>query len=478
MKDMTATADFDDDATPADQLAEIVIPFRTPTGALYAEVMLDGHREIWPISGKMFPEMIQRIQRKETGRIFAKKELAKFIDALEAEAQFGDAVHDVHVRVARVADRIYVDLCDPSWRVIEIDSTGWRILGHAPVRFRRTSGMLALPEPVSGGDLNALWDFVRIEDIGERQLVIAHLLGTLASVQPYPVLYLLGGQGTAKSTSTKILRHLVDPHVAAVRSPPKSERDLFVAAQHGHLLTFDNISQINNAMSDALCRMATGGTFATRKNFSDSDEVLLAACNPVLCNGIVPAFTRPDLVDRTITVQLGKIPEGDRQLHEEIFRDFEAVRPALLGALFDALSIGLRRKNVIPRPALPRMADFAFWGIACEPGYAVEGAFFAAYRESILRTLDESLAEDPVAPRIRELLVHRNVWEGTATRLEEGLRGLHDLPVQQDWPKTAKLMSDHLRRIAPALQNVGVSLTFERRGHDRERVIKLRRDAM
>jgi hypothetical protein len=292
------------------------------------------------------------------------------------------------------------------------------------------------------------------------------------------VLYLLGGNGSAKSTSTKILRHLVDPHVAAVRSPPKSERDLFVAAQHGHLLAFDNISQINNAMSDALCRMATGGTFATRKNFSDSDEVLLAACNPIICNGIVPAFTRPDLVDRTMTVQLGKIPDADRQLHDEIMRDFEAVRPALFGALCDAQSIGLRRKNVIPRPALPRMADFAFWGIACEPGYAAEGAFFAAYRENILRTLDESLAEDPVAPRIRELLAHRNMWEGTATRLEESLRGLHDLPVPQDWPKTAKLMSDHLRRIAPALQNVGVSLTFERRGHDRERVIKLRSNAM
>ncbi|MDP2084370.1 MAG: hypothetical protein Q8K20_04175 [Gemmobacter sp.] len=319
---------------------------------------------------------------------------------------------------------------------------------------------------------------MRIEDPGERQLVVAHLLGTLARVEPYPVLYLLGGNGSAKSTSTKILRNLVDPHSAAVGSPPKSERDLFVAAQHGHLLAFDNISQINNGMSDALCRMATGGTFATRKNFSDADEVLLTACNPIICNGIVPAFTRPDLVDRTMTVQLGKIPDGDRQLHEEIIRDFEAVRPALLGALCDALSIGLRRKNSIPRPALPRMADFAFWGIACEPGYAAEGAFFSAYRENIMRTLDESLAEDPVALRIRELLAHRNVWEGTATRLEQSLRGLHDLLFTQDWPKTAKLMSDHLRRIAPALQNVGVSLAFERRGHDRERVIKLRRDAM
>ena len=477
MNQQCSTTDITDDDTSSDQLAELVTPFRTPSGALFAEVMQDGHREIWPIQSDSFARMIQRIQRNESGQILGKKDLAKFIDALEAEAQFGDAVEDVHLRVARVKDRIYLDLCDPTWRVIEIDSNGWRVLPHSPVRFRRTTGMLALPEPVSGGDLNTLWNFVQIADPGERLLVTAHLLGTLARVQPYPVLYLIGGNGTAKSTSTRILAHLVDPHISGVRSVPKSERDLFVAGQHRHLLPLDNVSQITNEMSDALCRISTGATFAARKNFSDGDEVFLSAANPIISNGIVYAFTRPDLVDRTITVQLGQIPDSDRLLEEDVMGNFEAVHPSLLGALCDALSIGLGRKGNIPRPALPRMADFAYWGIACEPAYATEeGAFLAAYYRNIRQTNEETIDEDPVAPRIRDLLARRTSWEGTATRLEETLRGLRDMPLPQNWPKTAKLMSDHLRRIGPALGRIGVSMTFERRGHDRERIIRVCRE--
>ena len=40
---------------------------------------------------------------------------------------------------------------------------------------------------------------------------------------------------------------------------------------------------------------------------------------------------------------------------------------SILGALLDAVSIGLRNAPNLRPPALPRMADFAKWAIACEP---------------------------------------------------------------------------------------------------------------
>ncbi|MFC3086696.1 hypothetical protein [Tabrizicola soli] len=480
MNHANAMPDIAEDEAPSDQLAEIAMPFRTPAGVLFAEVMQDGHSEIWPINGDKFAELIQRLQRKETGQIFPKKDLTRFIDTLKAEAQFGDVVEDVHLRVARAADRIYIDLCDPDWRVIEIDATGWRILEHSPIRFRRTAGMLPLPDPVPSGSLDALWDFLRIDDPGERLLVIAHLLGTLAGVQPFPLLYLFGSQGTAKTTATEILGSLVDPRVSGVRSMPKSERDLFLAAQHGHLLTFDNVSTITHSMSDALCRLATGATFATRKNYSDADEVYLSACNPIICNGIGHSFVRPDLADRTITVTLSKVPDDERQPHAAVMRAFEAARPSLLGALCAALSTGLGRQNSIAQSTpLPRMADFALWGIACEPAYAKEeGAFLSAYQRNIRQINEATIDEDPLAPRICEILARRDIWEGTATRLDETLRGTSSLPVPQDWPRSARLLSDHLRRIAPALSRIGISLRFDRRGHGRERIIRLCREEL
>lgn len=468
---------FSDETSMSDALAESAQPFRTPAGVPFVKVMHDGICEVWPNKSAALTHLLQILRRRETGKALSKKDLAAFLEVLQSEAQFGEAVEEVHLRVARVANRIYIDLCDTAWRVIEIDAEGWRILCHSPVNFRRATGMLPLPDPVPGGNLNTLWQFMHVEDPGQRLLVIAHVLATMAGIRPVPLLYLLGGEGTAKSTATEILRQLADPHVAGLRSMPKSERDLFVSAQHSHMLAYDNISQIGGAMSDALCRVATGGTFAARQLFSDSDEIFLKACNPVVCNGIVQAIVRPDLIDRTITVKLGSIPDTERLPHEEVLREFEAARPALLGALCNALSIGLRRAHGIARRPLPRMADFAKWAIACEPAYATDGAFLAAYQQNIQHSNVDAIDDDPLASRIRDLLARRSGWASTATRLDETLRGMNGGPIPQDWPRTAKLLSDHLRRIAPGLNRVGIAITFERTGHDRERIIKLSKAA-
>jgi hypothetical protein len=48
---------------------------------------------------------------------------------------------------------------------------------------------------------------------------------------------------------------LIDPNAAPVRTAPREERDLFIAAGNGHLLAFDNLSDIAAWASDALCRM-------------------------------------------------------------------------------------------------------------------------------------------------------------------------------------------------------------------------------
>ena len=34
-----------------------------------------------------------------------------------------------------------------TWRAVEIDATGWRIVSHPPVRFRRSAGMQPVPVP-------------------------------------------------------------------------------------------------------------------------------------------------------------------------------------------------------------------------------------------------------------------------------------------------------------------------------------------
>jgi len=69
-----------------------------------------------------------------------------------------------------------------------------------------------------------------------------------------------------------MIRLLVDPSTVLVRSAPKEERDLMVGAKNNWLLAFDNLSYIPESLSDAFCRLSTGGGQANRELYKDADE--------------------------------------------------------------------------------------------------------------------------------------------------------------------------------------------------------------
>ena len=108
--------------------------------------------------------------------------------------------------------------------------------------------------------------------------------------------------------------------------------------------------------------MATGGGFAARQLYTDQDEMLFDACRPVILNGIEDMVTRPDLADRQLFLTLEPIPEEKRRPEAELWSEFEAERPPILGALLDAVVEGLKRLPETRLPKLPRMADFAIMG--------------------------------------------------------------------------------------------------------------------
>jgi hypothetical protein len=122
--------------------------------------------------------------------------------------------------------------------------------------------MLLLPVLECGGSIDALRSFLNLLNQNDFVLVVAWLLAALRSGGPYPLLAVSGEQGSAKTVLSKLLRALVDPNAAPVRALPREERELMIAANNGHLLAFDNLSGLPAWLSDALCRLASGGSFA------------------------------------------------------------------------------------------------------------------------------------------------------------------------------------------------------------------------
>ena len=458
-------------------LADSAELFHTATGTAYADLAIDGHRETWPVRGPRFRAWLRRRYYEATGDALNAAALSAALNLLEARAQFDGPERTVHVRVAEHEGRIYLDLADQAWRAVDIGPDGWRVVGEPPVRFRRPAGLLPLPIPQRGGSLGELRSFLNLPGEDELVLVVAWLLATLRHRDPYPLLVISGEQGSAKTVLAKMLRALIDPNAAPVRTLPREERDLFIAANHGHVLAFDNVSALPAWLSDTLCRLASGGSFAVRRLYTDEDEVLFEAARPVILNGIEDVVTRPDLADRGLFVTLPSISEAQRRPEKDLWRELELARPRLLGALLEAASHGLRMLPGVRLDRLPRMADFALWAAACETALWPVGTFARAYERNRRTAIEDAIDADPVAACVRALMAERGSWTGSAADLlRDGGDAISNggSSSRAGWPSTPRALAGRLRRAQTFLRALGIDIAFAREGRAGNRVIRMR----
>ena len=125
--------------------------FHASDGTGYADLIIDGHRETWPLRGKRFGAWLRQQYYERTWDAPSPAALNAALNVLEAQAQFDGPRRNVSVRLAEQDGLIYLDLADEFWRCIQIGPNGWRIAEDPPVRFRRSAGMQPLPLPVRGG---------------------------------------------------------------------------------------------------------------------------------------------------------------------------------------------------------------------------------------------------------------------------------------------------------------------------------------
>jgi hypothetical protein len=441
----------------------------------YAAVIVDSHRTTIPLKGKAADLWLRRLYHGYSGGDApGGQAVADALNTLRGIAIFDGEEHPVYVRAAAHASDVYIDLGDPLWRAVRVDGRGWEIVNTPPIYFRRTRGMLPLPIPVQGGSLQALRSFLNISDSDDFNLMVTCLINWLFPTGPYAILVFTGEQGTGKSIIARIMRDLIDPNAASARSAPHDERDLVISANNSWLLSFDNVSTIPDWLSDALCRLATGGGYATRELYSDTDEIIMDAQRPMLLNGIENITTRGDLADRAIMISPPKIAPADRQAEDDLWANFQQARPAVFGALLDGLATALHNLPDVRLRQLPRMADFAKRGAAMAPavGWKVN-EFLDAYRRNRASASTTILESSLIAEYVLRLALP---WEGTASQLFAAISSMTDEKTHRlrAWPKAPNGLSGQLRRLAPALRTVGIEVVFDRAGEtSRRRLITI-----
>jgi putative DNA primase/helicase len=190
------------------------------------------------------------------------------------------------------------------------------------------------------------------------------------------------------------------PQVGFEPTTLHEERDLVIAAHNSWVVAYDNLSGIPQWLSDALCRLATGGGYSTRELYSDTDEVILDLTRPVMLNGIDHLTERPDLAERAIILYLPRIEEHARRDEAQLYRAYKRDSPQILGALFTAVSAALASLPTVALVRKPRLADFSLWATAAEEGLGFEsGAFIDAYLTIVLARCRRPWSPTPSARR-------------------------------------------------------------------------------
>ena len=123
-----------------------------------------------------------------------------------------------------------------------------------------------------------------------------------------------------------------------------------ISAINSWMLVFDNLSGMPHWLSDSFCRLSTGGGISNRELYTNGEEFILDAMRPVILNGIDSLPSAPDLADRSLIFNLPQIPDEDRRPEKRFWADFEKARPRILGALLDAVSMGLRNQSSVKLP--------------------------------------------------------------------------------------------------------------------------------
>jgi hypothetical protein len=450
----------------------------------YVSIELKGHNEILGIDSQRFKNWLYRFFYEKNGEINS-EQIENTIKILKSEAEFSGVRKRLELRVAKAetdAFTFFYDLTDSNWTAVKITPQGWTIENNLPIIFRRYNNQLPQVIPNSSQssfltmddkDDTILDKFIRllnVKDDDNKLLLKCYIISLFIPEIAKPILMLHGEQGSAKTTLQELIKMLVDPSIVKTLTFPRNINELVQQLSHNYIAYYDNISVIKEQISDALCRAVTGTGFSKRKLYTDDDDIIYNFIRCIGFNGINLAATKADLLDRGIIIQLERIPKNNRRKIEDIWNDFEILRPQLLAYIFDILVKVLQVKQngeIKISNGLNRMADFEEYAeiISKCMGYK-EGEFLRVYQDNIGVQIDEAIQSSSLSMALIELMDNNNegndILIDTASELLLKLNDIAETKLKIDfkkissWPKSPNQLSRKLNEAQTNLRERGI----------------------
>lgn len=457
-------------STQAETLMELcdkrsLKPFLNEANDPYAAVPVDDHTEVFAMDSRDFSLWLQHLYYQETKRPIRAESLSQVVSILSANAKFSNKKSiRLFNRVALHDGAFWYDLTNPAWQTVKVTADGWEVNGSPSILFNRYRHQNEQVLPQHNGDISKIFQYVNVKEF--RTLFLSWLVSCFVPEIPHPMPIIFGEKGAAKSTACVLLKRLIDPSALDTLTLNNDQRTLVVNLQQHYVLPFDNVSAINGDTSDMLCRAITGGSVQQRKLCTNAEDYIFTFMRCLMINGVSNVANRSDLLDRSLLLELERVPETERKELSEVYRAFEEDRASILGGIFDTLTTAMALFPTVKLDRLPRMADFAKWGYAVAEALGGHGEqFLREYAANYERQNTEAIESDPVATLTIDFMRGRGQWSGRVSAL---LVELEELAQRHGISKNAKSMptqpnalSRRLNGMRSNLKAVGITFVKE-----------------
>ena len=453
--------------------------FTNEIGETFARFNVKGVLQTHLVRGSVFKSYLTGLYYRSTEKAPSSEAIRQAVGVAGSIALFDGATRKTYLRCANMGESIVYDLADDAWQSIIINADGWEIT-DTPIGMIRAANTSLQVIPERGGNIDLLRPFLNTRSEVDFILVVVWLTYCIMCPDlPKPLICLHGSKGSGKSTFQRILRKIQDPAAAELSSMPKTKEAIALQADRNYCLAFDNLSNISDEQSDFLCIVATGGALPKRKLYTDNEEVILRFCKPITLSGINSVAERSDLLDRSLMIELARIPQTARRSERKLWADFEKVKPKILGALFDAIAISLKMPD-IDLPELERMADFTELGYKLAVALGFNGeTFMAALSSNTEKTLDSALKASPVAICLMDLLENEYSFDGSSSMLHKRLNEVaYKLRLGRVFPQSTTALTKALRPMVTDLQAIGVVIEESRVKHLNQTFYHIERKVM
>lgn len=403
------------------------------------------------------------------------KELSAVLSILESRARFDGERISLFNRVAKTNEAFVYDLRDK--RYVQLTSTGWYIVDSFPL-FRRYQHLQPQAEPITGGDPWKVFDFLTVPE-ESRLLIMVYIISLFVPKIAHPILAVYGDQGSSKSFFCTVINRLVDPTLTERVIQPKNERDLIQTLRQKYVTVLDNLSKIDNRVSDIFCQVCTGGSISYRQLYTDEGENIAQFRHVVILNSINLAIVNADLMDRSIILKLHRIDPANRKPEHELWEAFEAARPGILGSIFDTVSRAMAIYPEVTARNWPRLADFAKWGYAIAEALGRSGdQFLDDFSQNVKRQNESVVEKNVLCQAVLTLMAEGKPFLAKVGDAHETLKSIAKQDAKDEtFPKLPHLMRAALDRLRASLLEHGVSYEYLDRQGAGVRILFTRTDS-